>query len=71
MKGRHWITTNRGLVEKLGNGKCYMINGGNDIHVDYTFVDGDSCCPDYYNRKRGNKEEKMTLEQWINARKEE
>ena len=37
----------------------------------YTTVDGDSYCPDYYNRKRGNKEQKMTLEQWINERKEE
>jgi len=34
-------------------------------HVDYTFVDGDCYCPDYYNRKRGNREQKMTLDEWI------
>jgi len=24
MKGRYWITTPKGLIEKLGNGKCYI-----------------------------------------------
>jgi hypothetical protein len=45
-----------------------MHNGGNDVHVDYTFVDGDRYCPDYYNRKRGDREQKMTLDEWIEKR---
>ncbi len=45
-----------------------MHNGGNDIHLDYTFVDGDCYCPDYYNRKRGDREQKMTLDEWIEKR---
>jgi hypothetical protein len=68
MKDKYWITTPKGLVEKLGNGKCYMHNGGNDAHVDYNFVDGDCYCPDYYNRKRGDREQKMTLDEWIEKR---
>lgn len=32
---------------------------------DFTTVEGDSYCPDYYNRKLGDKEQKMTLQQWI------
>ena len=66
IKGKHWVVTKKGLVEKLGNGECYMHNGGNSDQVDYTVVDGSCYCPDYYNRKRGNKEQKMTLEEWIN-----
>ena len=66
IKGRGWITTQKGIVEHLGNGKCYMHNGGNDVHVDYSFVDGACYCPDYYSRKRGNREMKKTLEEWIN-----
>ena len=68
IKGRHWITTNSGLVENLGNGKCYMHNGGNDTDADYTFVGGDCYCPDYCNRKEGDREEKMTLDEWIEKR---
>lgn len=34
-------------------------------------IGDNSYCPDYYNRERGNKEQKMTLEQWISTRKEE
>lgn len=66
LKGKYWIATKKGAIEKLGSGKCYMHNGGNSVRVDYSVVDGDSYCPDYYNRKRGNKEQKMTLEEWIN-----
>ena len=68
LKGRYYIATNRGLKEKLGNGKCYMHNSN---EWNYTIVDGDCYCPDYYNRKRGNKEQKMTLDEWLNVRKEE
>jgi hypothetical protein len=63
--GRNWIVTPKGLVEHLGNGKCYMHNGGNDTHVDYSFVEGECYCPDYYNRKQGDREQKMTLNEWI------
>lgn len=68
VKGRHYIVTKNGLKEKLGSGKCYMHNSeeGN-----YTTVQGNNYCPDYYNRKRGNKEQKMTLDEWLNARQEE
>lgn len=66
IKEKHWVVTEKGLVEKLGNGECYMHNGGNSAQVDYTVVNESCYCPDYYNRKRGNKEQKMTLEEWIN-----
>lgn len=68
VKGRHYVVTKNGLKEELGSGKCYMHNSkeGN-----YTTTQGDSYCPDYYNRKRGNKEQKVTLNEWLNARKEE
>lgn len=63
IKDRHYIPTKDGLKEKLGNGKCF-------IHVsdegNFSLVDGDSYCPDYYNRKRGNKEQKKTLDEWLN-----
>ena len=63
IKGRHYIPTKDGLKEKFGNGKCFMhvSDDGN-----FSFVDGDSYCPDYYNRKRGNKEQKKTLDEWLN-----
>lgn len=66
MKGRFYVTTPKGLIEHLGNGKCYMHNGGNECNgPDYSFVEGECYCPDYYNRKRGNREQKKTLEEWI------
>ena len=63
MVRRHYYFNATGkLKESLGRGCCYM-------HVDnetpFSNVDGDSYCPDYYNRKRGDKEQKMTLQQWI------
>jgi hypothetical protein len=64
IKGRHYILTKNGLKEKLGNGKCFMHVGDVD---DFSLVDGDSYCPDYYNRKRGNKEQKKTLDEWLNS----
>ena len=65
MKDRHWIFTAKGALENLGNGKCYMHNGGNDVDADYKLVDGGCYCPDYCNRKRGNREFGMTLDEWI------
>jgi hypothetical protein len=44
-----------------------MHDGGNDVNVDYSFVEGECYCPDYYNRNRGNREQKKTLEEWINS----
>lgn len=68
VNGQHYVVTKNGLKVNPGSGKCYMHNSeeGN-----YTTVQGDSYCPDYYNRKRGNKEQKITLNEWINARKED
>ena len=66
IKGRNYIVTNSGIKEKFGSSKCYMHNGDVD---DFTTVEGDSYCPDYYNRKRGNKEQKMTLGDWIDNKR--
>jgi hypothetical protein len=54
--------TNYGLKQNLGNGKCYMENGDEGY---FKRVEGDSYCPDYLNRVRGNKTKNMTLEEWI------
>ena len=64
VKGRHYILTKDGFKEKLGNGKCYMFNSDEG---NFTRMEGDSYCPDYLNRKRGDKIQKMTLEQWLNS----
>lgn len=42
-----------------------MHNGGNDFDLDFSFVDGESYCPDYINRTQGNREQKTTLYNWI------
>ena len=63
--GKYHTVTVKGLKEKFGFGNCYMHNSEEG---DFSRVEGDSYCPDYFNRKRGDKEQKMTLEQWINAR---
>lgn len=68
IKGRYWIPTSKGHIENFGNGKCYMHNDGNDTDVDYSFVDGNCYCPDYYNRKQGERKEKMTLDEWIGSK---
>lgn len=65
IKGHHYIQSKTGLSEKLGYGKCYMHNGGNDFDLDFSFVDGESYCPDYINRTQGNREQKTTLYNWI------
>lgn len=64
---RHLDLTPNGIKEDLGNGRCYMHNAGNEDEYgnDYKIVTGDCYCPDYCNRARGNKELKMTLEEWI------
>ena len=71
LRGKYWVATPKGLIEHQGNGKCYMHNGGNDVRADYSFVDGECYCPDYYNRKKGDREQKMTLDEWLKAGKEE
>jgi len=58
--------TNYGLKQNLGNGKCYMENSDEGY---FKRVEGDSYCPDYLNRVRGNKTENMTLEEWIKNHK--
>lgn len=42
-----------------GTGKCYMQSTCNCLH----YTTANSYCPDYWNRKKGDKEE--TLEEWI------
>lgn len=42
-------------------GKCYMHSVGD--HKAYSSEH--SYCPDYYNRKKGNREQKQTLNEWI------
>lgn len=59
---------NLGISEKLGKGKCYMHNGGNDAECDYKLVNGESYCPDYLNRKRGDREMGMSLDEWISTK---
>lgn len=66
VKNKHYIMTNYGLKQNLGNGKCYMENSDEGY---FKRVEGDSYCPDYLNRVRGNKTENMTLEEWIKNHK--
>ena len=42
-------------------GQCYMhsVGGHKEYSSEYSY------CPDYYNRKKGNRERKQTLEEWI------
>lgn len=42
-------------------GVCYMHSFGSELCV----TNQDSYCPDYYNRKKGNREQKQTIEEWI------
>lgn len=60
--GRHFIPTMFGLKEKFGNGKCYMQNSDEGI---FTRVEGDSYCPDYLNRGKGDRIQRMTLDEWL------
>lgn len=61
---RHYVVANSGLKENFGHGRCYMRCGDGDF---VSKVNGDSYCPDYYNRKHGDKEMKMTLEEYIES----
>ena len=59
------------LISKYGNGICYChtVNPGTDIEEPHA-VDGDSWCPDYCNREKTNKKEKLTLDDWLTKIKE-
>lgn len=51
-----------GIVSSLKRkGQCWMHCGDN---IPYSVKEEDSYCPDYYNRKRGDKED-GTLDDWI------
>lgn len=58
-----WTPTKWSLILKPCGGRCYMHVGSDG--VPYTMMDGASYCPDYINRKRGDKEQGMTLSDWI------
>lgn len=47
---------------EIEQGCCWMHCGDNGIP--YSITNEDSYCPDYWNRKKGNKED-GTLEEWI------
>ena len=54
------------LVKHDGEGVCYMHT--TSPCTDYEekhIVKGDSYCPDYCNRERTNRKDKMTLEEWL------
>jgi len=55
------------LVKSQGDGICYMhtVWPGMDIEEPH-IVNCDSWCPDYCNRARTNKKDKLTLEEWLN-----
>lgn len=63
IKNRSHIYTDDGLKVMLGYGKCYMLTS--DVG-NYSVVNDNSYCPDYYNRRRGNKEQNITLDEWLN-----
>ena len=67
MTNKHAFLASEGITTDWGKGRCYMHNAGNEDEYgnDYKIVAGDCYCPDYCNRARGNKELKMTLEEWI------
>ena len=54
-----------GRIQRIDGsaGRCYMQNGDG---TPYKEVIGSSYCPDYINRKKGNRIGKQTLEEWIN-----
>ena len=54
------IVTANGLKKFPCEGLCWMHGG---------MVNGDSYCPDYYDREYGNIESKMTLQEWIDKNK--
>lgn len=54
-------------VKTEGNGICYMhtVNPATDTE-DPHYVECGSWCPDYTNREKTNKRDKMTLDEWLN-----
>lgn len=50
-------------VEYVDKGLCYMHIGDNGGYGVETTAD--SYCPDYWNRKKGDKED-CTLDEWLN-----
>ena len=61
MKGHTYDVAEGRLVEHKAHGICmFQSNCGYFCHCDE-----DSYCPDYCNRNRVNKQDKQTLEQWM------
>ena len=56
------------LYRNSGSGICYMhtVNPARDTEEPY-HIGGDSWCPDYTNRERTNKSDKMTLDEWLES----
>ena len=56
------------LYRNSGSGICYMhtVNPASDTEETY-HIGGDSWCPDYTNRERTNKSDKMTLDEWLES----
>jgi hypothetical protein len=63
---RYRIIANR-IFKDESDGICYMftVNPKTNAEIVY-YVNGGSWCPDYTNRKRTNKSNKMTLDEWLN-----
>ena len=56
------------LVKHDGEGVCYMhTTFPTTDYEEKHFVQGGSWCPDYCNRERTNKKDKMTLEEWLKS----
>lgn len=54
------------LVKHEDEGVCYMhTTFPCTVYEEKHIVGGDSWCPDYCNRERTNKKDKMTLEEWL------
>ena len=56
------------LYRNSGSGICYMhtVNPARYIE-EPSYIGGDSWCPDYTNRERTNKSDKMTLDEWLES----
>lgn len=65
-KGEGYKFVGNHLVRHSGEGICYMqtINPCSGIEERY-ITNGDSYCPDYCNREKTNKTDKLTLEEWL------
>lgn len=63
VKSHSWTIENASLVEHKAHGICLMHS--NTICDFYDHANEDGYCPDYTNRKRTNREQKLTLEQWM------